>query len=142
MGRRSQLPGNSLGMETLFNPDHAILIWKMALSRQSGFRTEDVAELEAHLRDSLPRLTQVGLTEEEAFLVARNAFKIGVDIDLDRIFPLRLSGGSRGGGGFKSTCRLECPGCAEPKPRHPWPKTSTDRPEDRGFWMCIHMERS
>ncbi|MBI2188679.1 MAG: hypothetical protein HYU37_16390 [Acidobacteria bacterium] len=44
--------------------------WRAYLRRRRAINGPDVEELEAHLRDQLGALTQAGLVEDEAFLVA------------------------------------------------------------------------
>jgi hypothetical protein len=44
--------------------------WRAYLRRRRAFNGPDVEELEAHLRDQVGALTQAGLAEDEAFLVA------------------------------------------------------------------------
>ena len=44
--------------------------WRAYLRRRRAIDAPDVEELEAHLRDQLAALTQAGLAEDEAFLVA------------------------------------------------------------------------
>ena len=47
-----------------------IALWRDYLRRHPGVRTSDVAELEDHLRAQIEGLTEAGLAEDEAFLVA------------------------------------------------------------------------
>jgi hypothetical protein len=56
-------------------PDHAPLEeqigqWRAYLRRRRAINGPDVEELETHLRDQVGAFTQVGLAEDEAFLVA------------------------------------------------------------------------
>jgi hypothetical protein len=44
--------------------------WRAYLRRRRAFKGPDVEELETHLRDQVAVLTQAGLAEDEAFLVA------------------------------------------------------------------------
>jgi hypothetical protein len=55
---------------TAFVLNDAIQSWRDALSQSPNFREGDLAELEAHLRDSVAALQGRGLTEEEAFRLA------------------------------------------------------------------------
>jgi hypothetical protein len=55
---------------TAFDLNNAIRHWRDGLSHSPQFREEDLAELEAHLRDSVAELQGRGLTDEEAFLLA------------------------------------------------------------------------
>ncbi len=52
-----------------FDLNNAIGRWRDGLSQSPQFREENVAELEAHLRDSVADLQSRGLTGEEAFLL-------------------------------------------------------------------------
>lgn len=47
-----------------------IEVWRDYLQRRPGIAAADVDELEAHLRDQIDDLTGVGLSDDEAFLVA------------------------------------------------------------------------
>lgn len=55
---------------TAFVLNDAIVSWRDGLSRSPHVREEDLAELEAHLRDSVAALQSRGLTDEESFLLA------------------------------------------------------------------------
>jgi hypothetical protein len=50
--------------------DEQIAQWRAYLRRRRAIDAPDVEELEAHLRDQVGVLTQAGLAEDEAFLVA------------------------------------------------------------------------
>jgi hypothetical protein len=50
--------------------DEQIAQWRAYLRRRRAIDAPDVEELEAHLRDQVGTLTQAGLAEDEAFLVA------------------------------------------------------------------------
>jgi hypothetical protein len=52
-----------------FDLNNAINRWRDGLNQSPQFREENVAELEAHLRDSVADLQSRGLTNEEAFLL-------------------------------------------------------------------------
>src|SRR5208282_4573250 len=56
--------------QTSFDLNDAVRNWRGGLSRSPQFRGEDIAELEAHLRDSVAAFGKKGLSEEEAFLLA------------------------------------------------------------------------
>jgi hypothetical protein len=57
-------------------PDRAIRIeeqieqWRSYLRRRQAIRTNDVEELEDHLREQVSALVDAGLSDDEAFLVA------------------------------------------------------------------------
>jgi len=55
---------------TPFDLNQAIQRWRENLGQSPAFRSENLLELEAHLRDSVAALQRHGLSEEEAFLVA------------------------------------------------------------------------
>ncbi len=55
---------------TSFDLSRAIEGWREGLRESPEFRAEDLAELEAHLRDAVAVWQGRGLTEEEAFLLA------------------------------------------------------------------------
>jgi hypothetical protein len=50
--------------------EEQIAQWRAYVRRRQGLHGPDVEELEGHLRDQLAALTEAGLTEDEAFLVA------------------------------------------------------------------------
>ena len=56
--------------QTPFDLNNALRNWREGLSRSPQFRHEDLAELEAHLRDSIAALESKGLSAEEAMLQA------------------------------------------------------------------------
>src|SRR5436190_19062017 len=67
-----------------FDLNDAIRQWRDRLSRLPSFQTENLDELEAHLRDSASRLGARGLSEEEAWLIAQK--RLGYSDGLDREF--------------------------------------------------------
>ena len=56
--------------QTSFDLNGAIRRWRGELEKSASFRSDDLEELEAHLRDSESSLRARGLTAEEAFLIA------------------------------------------------------------------------
>jgi hypothetical protein len=68
----------------VFNLNHALHRWRDGLSQSPHFREENLAELEAHLRDSVAEWQSRGLTDEEAFLLA--ARRLGNPVRLDTEF--------------------------------------------------------
>jgi hypothetical protein len=54
-----------------FDLNTAIAAWKAELSPRDEMREYDFAELESHLREGFANLTQLGLSDSEAFLIAR-----------------------------------------------------------------------
>lgn len=51
--------------------DQLIAAWKNSVARAGTLTSDDISELERHLRDSIGDLELRGLNQEEAFLVAR-----------------------------------------------------------------------
>ena len=56
---------------TRFDLNGAIQAWRDQLKGSPALKTENIDELEGHLRDSTSRLCASGLSEKEAFLIAR-----------------------------------------------------------------------
>lgn len=56
---------------TPFDLNTAVAAWKAELSARDDVRECDLAELESHLREAFADLKRPGLTDSEAFLVAR-----------------------------------------------------------------------
>jgi len=63
-----------------FDLEKAISSWRAFLSRQPGLDTEDLDELETHLRDDIEQRRVAGHSEEEAFRKARS--KLGTITDI------------------------------------------------------------
>lgn len=57
-----------------FNLDRALQNWREQLTDSSRMNRENLDELETHLRDSVARLRAVGLSEEEAWIIAEMRF--------------------------------------------------------------------
>lgn len=55
---------------TSFDLNQAIQHWRENLAQSPAFRSENLDELEAHLRDSIATLQTQGLSAEEGFLIA------------------------------------------------------------------------
>jgi hypothetical protein len=58
---------------TAFEPspiEEQIAQWRMYLRRRRAIHGSDIEELESHLRDQMAGLTEAGLAEDEAFLIA------------------------------------------------------------------------
>jgi hypothetical protein len=56
--------------QTAFDLNLAIRGWREDLASSAAFRSENLNELESHLRDSIDRLRTRELTDEETFLIA------------------------------------------------------------------------
>jgi hypothetical protein len=56
--------------QTSFDLNLAIRRWREDLARSAAFRSENLNELESHLRDSIDGLRTPQLSDEEAFLIA------------------------------------------------------------------------
>jgi hypothetical protein len=69
---------------TTFDLNNAICRWRDGLRQSPHFREENLAELEAHLRDSVAELQGRGLTDEESFLLATR--RLGNPARLDSEF--------------------------------------------------------
>jgi hypothetical protein len=76
-----------------FDLNGAIARWRDDLNQFQQFRVENVDELESHLRDSVETLRGSGLSEEEAFLIARS--RLGraerLETEFSRVEPRRTS---------------------------------------------------
>jgi len=55
---------------TPFDLNRTIQRWRENLSQSAAFRSDNLYELETHLRDSIPALQLQGLSPEEAFVIA------------------------------------------------------------------------
>jgi hypothetical protein len=64
--------------------------WRSYLSHARAVNSQDVEELEAHLRDQITDLEQAGLSDEEAFLVAVR--RLGQVDEISREFAIEHSG--------------------------------------------------
>jgi hypothetical protein len=56
---------------TSFDVNAAVAAWKAEISPRDEMRKQDLVELESHLRESIADLQSLGLSDAEAFLVAR-----------------------------------------------------------------------
>jgi len=56
--------------------------WKEDLSKEESLQSDDLAELEQHLRNSAMELRSSGLNDEEAFLIASS--RLGNPTALER----------------------------------------------------------
>ena len=56
--------------QTAFDLDRAIQNWREELKKSPAFRDENLNEMESHLRDSIAKLQERGLSTEEAFIIA------------------------------------------------------------------------
>src|SRR5262245_55051661 len=70
MAHRSKHTDPTMETTTSFNLNHAIQRWRENLCQSPAFCSENLDELEVHLRDSVMCLQSRGLSEDEAFLVA------------------------------------------------------------------------
>lgn len=57
-------------IQTEFDLTRALADWRRQLSQSPAYRSENLEELESHLRDSVAGLGGQGLSEEEAFIIA------------------------------------------------------------------------
>ncbi len=59
-----------MGSRTTFDLDHHLAQWRQHFLADSAFYSDEVEELESHVRDGIDRLMAEGLGEEEAFYEA------------------------------------------------------------------------
>lgn len=69
---------------TTFSLEDSLNLWKKELAKSSVMTTENIEELESHLRDEMDELTLTGLSLEEAFIIAKK--RIGSANTLTREF--------------------------------------------------------
>ena len=63
-------PDENMENQTSFDLSDAIRKWRGNLAQSAAFRSADLDELEAHLRDAIPAFEAAGLSSEESFLIA------------------------------------------------------------------------
>jgi len=68
----------------MFDLETAIAEWKKALADRESLSEDDIVELESHLRDCVTSLDAMGLSGEEAFLIAQR--RVGQPAELDAEF--------------------------------------------------------
>ncbi len=68
---------------TSFDLNHAIQSWRENLGQSPAFSSENLDELELHLRDSTTTLQSRGLSVEEAFLVATKRIGRGASLEAE-----------------------------------------------------------
>ena len=68
---------------TSFNLNQAIRNWRESLRYSPHLREENLAELEAHVRDSITALQAKGLSEEEGFLLATRRLGKAAKLELE-----------------------------------------------------------
>ena len=56
----------------MFDLEKSVRAWSDGLRARKAFRDEDIVELESHLREEIDGLAKLGLSGEEAFLVAEH----------------------------------------------------------------------
>jgi hypothetical protein len=61
-----------MGERTMFNLNDQISKWRCGLAASQTLETSDIDELENHLQEEIERLTDLKLSQEEAFYVARH----------------------------------------------------------------------
>lgn len=57
----------------MFNLDKSIVLWKNEFYKNDSFTNDDIEELEGHLLDKIYALIKSGLSEEEAFIKAKDS---------------------------------------------------------------------
>ena len=70
MDDRAHNPDDLMENKTAFDLNREIRRWREKLAEAPGFRTDDLDELECHLRESVGDLQGRGLSSEEAFTIA------------------------------------------------------------------------
>lgn len=90
MALRPRNPDQIMETTTPFDLNRAIQEWRNSLARSPALHSENLAELESHLRDSISELLRARLSSEEAFLIA--ARRVGQGDALDREFRKVNSG--------------------------------------------------
>jgi putative ABC transport system permease protein len=68
-----------------FDLERAIGVWVKSLRGQPGIEDGDAADLEGYLRDKIEELVSRGLTEAEAFELAKNEFAAGETLSRDYV---------------------------------------------------------
>jgi hypothetical protein len=69
--------------QTSFDLNLAIQRWREELGQSPAFRSENLDELESHLRDSTTTLQTRGLSAEEAFVVAKKRVGGGASLEAE-----------------------------------------------------------
>ena len=70
MDVRAPNPGKTMENPTSFDLNLAISEWRKSVEQMPGFDTQNLRELETHLRDSVATLQRKDLSPEESFVVA------------------------------------------------------------------------
>ena len=68
----------------MFDLEQQLRLWKQSFTITDGMRGADIEELEHHVRDSMSTLSALGLTPEEAFIVATH--RVGAPARVAREF--------------------------------------------------------
>jgi hypothetical protein len=98
MDDRSLHPHKIMATSIEFDLNDAFRLWREQLSQSPQFRTENLDELESHLRDSVGVLQSKGLSADEAFLIGTR--RVGGVAALEREFA-----GENGGRGWRNFLR-------------------------------------
>lgn len=72
-----------MAKQTSFDLNLAIRHWREYLAQSPAFRTENLNELESHLRDSIAALQTGRLSEEEAFVIASRRVGNGQQLETE-----------------------------------------------------------
>ena len=77
--------------QTSFDLNGAIQEWRRNLAQSAAFDSNDLDELETHLRDAIPALQAAGLSSEESFLIAsrRIGTRDALESEFEKINPGR-----------------------------------------------------
>jgi signal peptidase I len=77
--------------QTSFDLNGAIQEWRRNLAQSAAFDSNDLDELETHLRDAMPALQAAGLSSEESFLIAsrRIGTRDALESEFEKVNPGR-----------------------------------------------------
>ena len=68
----------------MFNLEEQLRLWKQSFTTTPAMRSADIEELEHHVRDSMSTLAGLGLSPEEAFILATH--RVGAPVRVAREF--------------------------------------------------------
>ena len=76
----------------MYDLDHSIANWRATIARNGTCSTDELEELEAHLREEIEALAELGLSEQEAFSigVSRMGNSGAISSEYAKASPLRL----------------------------------------------------
>ena len=91
MDERPHNPDQVMETKSPFDLNEAVRQWREASAQSTPIRTDELDELEHHLRDSIGGLRAKQLTDEESFLIARHRLgsKEALDLEFAKANPNR-----------------------------------------------------